>query len=65
MYFFEQVREKFSNATRAVVCAFGIVCVWYEDDSLEKVVAKEIYTNIKNDSFVGVETKLIFKPTHI
>lgn len=29
-----------------VVCAFGIVCVWYEDDTMLNKVAQELYTNI-------------------
>lgn len=54
----KEVRSKFPNSVRAVVCAFGIVCVWYEDDTMLNKVAQELYTNIPDSgSFVGVKTK--------
>ncbi len=53
------LKEKYPNLVKIPVAAFGISYTYYENDSLSNMVAETLYTNRKNDTFVGVDVKLV------
>jgi len=55
------VKAKFPKSNSVVVAAFGISHNYYEGDKQDKLIAKTLYTDKKNDTFVGVELELRFE----